>query len=199
MLQYILEESERYSVADLAQMAIEGGCGWIDLRLPDRDDADVRELIVPDVLDMCRDAGVFLTVDDRPELARELGLHGVRITNGAAPSAGQPAAVLRESLGPEAVIGVVTPDPSALPSLATADIDYVCVPAGFDAAARKAFMARVRELGVTIPVVAQGDITPDNVAGILAEGFNGVAVSRYITDSDDPVAATARMIQAIGL
>ena len=33
MLQYILTESNRYSVAELAQMAKEGGCQWISLSL----------------------------------------------------------------------------------------------------------------------------------------------------------------------
>jgi len=43
MLQYILTQSERYSAAELAQMAIEGGCGWITLHLPDMTDDDYNQ------------------------------------------------------------------------------------------------------------------------------------------------------------
>lgn len=198
MLQYILTESERFSTAELAQMAIEGGCGWIDIHLPLLDDSALRGRLVPDVVDMCRESGVFLTVDDRPELARELGLHGVRITlEGAATSPALSAAALREELGPEAVIGVETADPSAIPSLAAADVDYVCTPAAFDAAARAAFISAAKATGTEMPVVAQGHITAANVAAFIAEGFSGVAVSASITDAADPVSATDDIINTI--
>ena len=197
MLQYILTESPRYSVAELCQMAIEGGCGWIDLHLPDMSDAEVRAAIEPDAIEMCRQSGIFLTVDDRPELARDLGLHGVRYTAAATPAAAASPAALREELGPEAVIGIVTSDPSAVPAMAAADIDYICTPPSFDSDRRRGFIAAVRALGAEIPVVAQGDITPDNAAGFLAEGFSGIAVGSYITDAADPVAAVASLMAAI--
>lgn len=197
MLQYILTESPRYSVAEQCQMAIEGGCSWIDLRLPDMTDDEVRAAIDPEAIEMCRQAGIFLTVDDRPELARELGLHGVRFTaTGPAAQAASPAQ-LRDELGPEAVIGFVCADPSAAPAMAAADIDYICTPASFDSERRREFIAAVRALDVAIPIVAQGDITADNAADYLAEGFNGLAVGRYITDAPDPVEAVAAIIAAI--
>lgn len=200
MLQYILTESDKYSVAELAQMAVEGGCGWINLSLPGYDDAALRSTLVPDVVDMCRDAGIFLTIDDNIAICRELGLHGVRITLGGTP-AGQelsPAA-LRDELGPEAVIGIETADASSLPAMMAADIDFVCVPERFDDAARKAFIEKARQGGATIPVVAQGDITPETAPHLLAEGFNGVAVSRYVTDAASPVEAMEVLMKSIAL
>lgn len=197
MLQYILTESPRYSVAEQCQMAIEGGCGWIDLRLPDMTDDEVRAAIEPEAIEMCRQAGIFLTVDDRPELARELGLHGVRFTAGGPAAQSATPAQLRDELGPEAVIGIVCADPSAAPAMAAADIDYICTPASFDSDRRREFIAAVRALDVAIPIVAQGDITADNAADYIAEGFNGFAVSKYITDAPDPVEAVAAIIAAI--
>lgn len=197
MLQYILTESQRFSVAELCQMAIEGGCGWIDLHLPELTDADIRTAIEPEAIEMCRQAGVFLTVDDRPGLARELGLHGVRFTSAAGPDGVISPATARGDLGPEAVIGFVTADPSAAPAMAEADIDYICTPASMDAGRRREFIAAVRSCGCSIPVVAQGDITPDNAAAILAEGFSGLAVGKYITDAPDPVGAVADLLAAI--
>ncbi len=198
MLQYILTENDRFSIAEQAQMAIEGGCKWIDLHLPDLDDTRVKEEIAPEVIDMCREAGIFLTIDDRPELARELGLHGVRMTVGASPAeAPMSPGALRDELGPEAVIGIETADPSAAPSMAAADIDFICTPAGFDSSARKSFIDSVRSLGIAMPIVAQGEITPENIRSILDEGFQGVAVGRYISRSDNPVEAVSQLLQAI--
>ena len=101
MIQIIIRnENDRYSVAELVQMAVEGGCRWIRIDLPDADEAYMLELgeqIVP----LCREAGVILTIDNHPDIARKLGLHGVHVSDKAL----NPVA-LREELGPEAVIGV---------------------------------------------------------------------------------------------
>lgn len=198
MLQYLLTESNRYSAGELAQMAIEGGCMWISIHMPHLSDRDIRDMVAPDVVDMCREASVFLTVDDRPGLARDLGLHGVRIS--AAYQAGHPdasAISLREELGPEAVIGIETADHSAVPSLVAADIDFVTLPVGFTGEERRNFIASIRKNGCRIPAVAQGDFTPDEAAGALADGCNGVAVSSCITDAADPVAAMQMMLGSL--
>lgn len=198
MLQYILTESDRYTIGELAQMAIEGGCMWISLHLPRLSDAEVRAQVAPDVVDMCREASVFLTVDDRPELARELGLHGVRISaEYLAANAGASAMSLRDGLGPEAVIGIETADASAIPALMAADIDFVTLPASFDADRRCAFTSAARESGAVIPIVAQGDFTPAEAREAIDGGCNGVAVGRSITDAPDPVVAMQTMLEGL--
>lgn len=199
MLQYILTQSGKYTVAELAQMAVEGGCTWISLRLPAMTDDEVKAAVLPDVVEMCREQGVFLTIDDRPALARELGLHGVRLSMeffSAAP--GATPASMRDELGPEAVIGIECADPSAVPGMAAADIDFVSVPASFDSDRRRRFVEAVRGAGSTMPLVAQGDFMSDDVAAVMAEGFNGIAVGAPITDAEDPVTATGAIIQALG-
>lgn len=198
MLQYILTESNRFSTGELAQMAIEGGCLWISLHLPGLSDEEIRALVAPDVVDMCREASVFLTVDDRPALARELGLHGVRISaEYLAANPGMSAMSLRDDLGPEAVIGIETADPSAVPALTAADIDFVTLPAGFGADARRAFTAALRQSGAQMPVVAQGRFTADEAREAMADGCNGVAVGHSITDAPDPVVAMQTMLDSL--
>ncbi len=198
MLQYILTGSERYSVAELAQMAIEGGCQWIDLCLPAMTDEEIRAAVAPDVVEMCREGGVFLTVSDRPELARELGLHGVRLSaRFFAEHPSDTPAKLREDLGPEAVIGVETADPTAVAALVAADIDFVTLPAAFTSARREAFVAELRDAGRHLPVVAQGDFSPADCAVALAEGCNGVAVGKTITDAPDPTEAVREILDVI--
>lgn len=195
MLQYILTESDRYSVAELAQMALEGGCLWISIGLPSWSDDSVREAIAPDVIDMCKESGVFLTVDDRPELARELGLHGVRLSRDYLNKHPENSPMaLRENLGPEAVIGVEIADPSVVPSLLPADIDFVSLPKSFSSSQRKAFVDALCKMEISLPVVAQGDFTPAQCAEVLNEGCNGIAVEKSITDAGDPVKATEELM-----
>lgn len=198
MLQYILAENGHYPVAELAQMAIEGGCMWISLHLPDMSDHDIKDMLVPDVISMCREAGVFLTIDDRPDLARELGLHGVRLSREwfAANHDATPASV-REDMGPEAVIGIETVDASAVLPMVPADIDFVTVPASAGGGRMETFVKAVRESGVTIPLVAEGDFAEEDIPSLFAMGFNGIAVGRQITDAADPVTETGSILDII--
>ena len=198
MLQYILTQSARYSAAELAQMAIEGGCGWITLHLPDMTDDDIKAMLAEGITEMCREYGTFLTIDDRPDLAAELGIHGVRLSRRyfAAHPDDTPMG-MRERLGPEAVIGIECADPTAVAPLAPADIDFVTIPADFDNDRRRAFVSAVRSGGCTTPIVAEGDFDSDDVGAVLATGVSGLATGRPVTDADDPVAAVGAIIDAI--
>lgn len=198
MLQYLLTESAEFSTQELVQMAIEGGCGWIDIHLPELTDEDLRRILAGDVVDMCREAGVFLVVDDRPELARELGLHGVRFTLGAMPGRKPMSpAEARDLLGPEAVIGFETADPTAVSAMAVADIDFVNTPAWFDDAARQSFAEAVKALEAPVHLVASGNFTPDGAAAQLAAGYAGVLIGKSITDTLDPVVTMRTYISAL--
>lgn len=196
MFQYILTQSEKWPVAELAQMAVEGGCTWITLHLPEYTDEQLKTEVLPEIVEMCREEGVILTVDDRPETARELGLHGVRLSlDWMARHAGESAATMREKLGPEAVIGIECADPSAVPALVGADIDFAyCTLAG---ASRREFARKVREAGVELPLVAQGDFALEDLAGIIAEGYSGVAMGAPVTEAGDPVTATGTILDKL--
>ncbi|MDE5643439.1 MAG: thiamine phosphate synthase [Muribaculaceae bacterium] len=192
MIQIIIRnESEKYSVAELVQMAVEGGCRWIRLDLPEADEAFMLELgneIVP----LCRDAAVMLTIDNRPDIARKLGLHGVHISDKSL----NPVA-LREELGPEAVIGVTVSDPGTALAMAKADIDYVQLPGDFDADSIAAFMVDLREINKNYPVVAEGDAYAGCIGSLLALGVSGTAIGAPVYMADDPVAATANLLKQL--
>lgn len=185
MLQYVLEENRKYTVGELAQMAVEGGCRWITLSLNSLSDIEVREAVDPDVIDLCKEADVFLTIDDRPELARELGMHGVRLSSKyfldhpeSTPTS------LREELGPEAVIGVEGTDISSIPMLMAADVDFVTLAA--DEKKIGEWARAVKDSGSVLPIVAQGNLTPVEAAAAIAAGASGVAIGGKISDSPDP-------------
>ena len=198
MLQYVLTESGRYSVGELAQMAVEGGCLWITVHLPEMEDAEIRELLEPDVVELCREASVFLTIDDRPTLARDLGLHGVRLSRDFfLRNRTYTAASLREELGPEAVIGIETTDATALPSLVAADVDFVTFPAGMGTEERGKFLHALRSGGFEIATVAECNHSLDEALDAIADGCSGVAVGRQITDSHDPVGTMQEFIDTL--
>lgn len=190
MLQFIAEYNERYSIAETVQMAIEGGCRWIELHMPQSDDSEIRE-VAAELIPLCRESGVFLTIEDRPELARELGLHGVVMT-----SLKTTAHKFREDLGPEAIIGLRVATTPAVVAIQNADIDYVTLPPDMPVSAIAQFMEELKPTDITTPVVATGDINLENAAAYMATGISGVATAAPAY-AKDPAEYTTRLIEAL--
>lgn len=190
MLQFIAQTNDRYSVAETVQMAIEGGCRWIQLHLPELTDEDIKAMSA-DIIALCRESAAFLTIEDRPELAKELGLHGVHLTSSVQRS----AAKVREELGPEAVIGVEVASAAAVMSLQSADIDYVTLPADMKVGEIADLVSVVRGADITTPIVATGDISPEDALVYMAAGVSGIATGKPIIDSKDPVKEVELMLR----
>lgn len=182
MLQFIATATADNSLTELAQMAIEAGCGWLQLRLPDDiADGDLRESLA-DIVEMCRENGTFLTVENRPELAKELGMHGVHITRSFK---GPSPIELRETLGPEAIIGTDVTSPLEVSALKGKDIDYAAVAAGMSAEYRRSILS-AGAAEPPIPVVVSGDIAPGDAGAYMDEGASGIA-SSHPSGSADPI------------
>lgn len=69
MLQIMISSSERYSIGEMAQMAVEAGATWLVLSLPGTDNGSLRDLCA-DVVELCRESGVMLSIEDNVEAAR---------------------------------------------------------------------------------------------------------------------------------
>ena len=183
MLQIILTPNDKYSLAESAQMAVEAGAMWLQLSLPDMSDEMIREE-VRDIVTLCRESGVILTIEDRPDMARELGLHGVFLHTGKA----SPVSV-REELGPEAIIGTEIGSADAALSMARADIDYVAMSPETQNCAP--VIADIRSAGCEIPVVAYAPRTSlfdEETDAVMAQGFSGICGgARIFAEDGDPV------------
>ena len=203
MLQFITHPSDRYSIAEEAQLVIEGGCRWIQLRLKDATDEEVRAVAM-ELIPLCRETDTFLIIDDRVELVNELRVSGVHL--GKEDMDPRQA---REFLGPHAIIGCTANTADDILALRGVDVDYIGLgPVRHTTTkARLAptlgvggvadVMARVRAAGMTIPVVAIGGVTADDVAALMAAGVNGVAVSGAIITAPDPVEYTAALVEKL--
>lgn len=192
MLQFIATTNDRYSVAELAQMAIEGGCHWIELDLPGASDEYVRATAA-ELKTLCLETGTFLTIVDRPDVAREAGLHGVQLRGAMASK----AAALREELGAEAVIGIEATHPQDVLNAQNLDIDYATLPAGLSAEEIHTIVSAIRRADVQLPVVARGEFTPDEAIEAIVAGASGIAVASAISGAEDPVEATRLLIEAV--
>lgn len=192
MLQFILEPNDTYSMPELAQMAIEGGCAWVRLAPGEMDDAEIRD-VAAELIPLCKENGTILTIDNHIELAKELGLHGVHLR-----MMGKSPMEVRELLGPEAIIGFEAPTAMAAINLKGLDIDYVSFPAGWSIEKLAEKISASRGAGLELPIVADGNFTPEDIPAVLAAKASGVGIGSAIADSADPVAATAATLAALG-
>lgn len=201
MLMFITHPSERYTIAEEVQMALEGGCRWIQLRLKDATDEEFRETAV-EVIPLCKEAEAILVFDDRVDMAREMGVHGVHLGK-----EDMPPREARELMGPEAIIGVTANTAADILRMRGIDVDYVGL-GPFRHTTTKArlapilglegyskIVAEVASTGMELPIVAIGGITEDDIIPLLKTGVSGIAVSGSIINADDPVEATRRMVE----
>lgn len=203
MVQFISHYSERYSYQDSIQLALEGGCRWIQLRMKDATDDEVRPIAV-EAQKLCRAYGAKFIIDDRVLLVHELQADGVHLGKND-----MPIREARQILGPDYIIGGTANTFEEAKAHYEASADYIgCGPFRFTTTKQKlapvlgldGYRQIIRKLhaaNITIPVVAIGGITKDDIPAILQTGITGIALSGTVLRADDPITEMKHIINII--
>ena len=203
MIQFISHYSERYSYLDSIQLALEGGCRWIQLRMKDATDDEVRPIAV-EAQKLCRAYGAKFIIDDRVALVRELGADGVHLGKND-----MPIREARQILGPDFIIGGTANTFEDAKAHYEASADYIgCGPFRFTTTKQKLapvlgldgyrhIIQQMRAANINIPIVAIGGITKDDIPAILQTGITGIALSGTVLRADDPIAEMKHIINII--
>ena len=203
MVQFISHYSERYSYLDSIQLALEGGCRWIQLRMKDAIDDEVRPIAV-EAQKLCRHYNAKFIIDDRVALVRELGADGVHLGKND-----MTIHEARQILGPDFIIGGTANTFEDAKAHYEASADYIgCGPFRFTTTKQKLapvlgldgyrqIIQQMRAANITIPVVAIGGITKDDIPAILQTGITGIALSGTVLRADDPIAEMKHIINII--
>ena len=203
MLQFISHHSEKYSYLDSIRMALQGGCRWIQLRMKDATDDEVRPVAIA-AQQLCREYGATFIIDDRVELVRQLGADGVHLGKND-----MPIAEARRILGSDYIIGGTANTFEEAKAHYEASADYIgCGPFRFTTTKKKLapvlgldgyrqIIRKLRAANITIPVVAIGGITKDDIPAILQTGITGIALSGTELRADDPIEEMKHIINII--
>ena len=203
MIQFISHYSERYSYLDSIQLALEGGCRWIQLRMKDATDDEVRPIAIK-TQQLCRQYHATFIIDDRVALVRELGADGVHLGKND-----MPIREARQLLGPDFIIGGTANTFEDAKAHYEASADYIgCGPFRFTTTKKKlapvlglegyrSIIHQMREAGIDIPVVAIGGITKADIPAILQTGITGIALSGTVLRADDPIVEMNHIINII--
>lgn len=191
MLQFIAKEGDLYSIPEQVQMAIEGGCLWVQLDAAGMSDSAIREL-ASELIPLCRETSTMLTILGHVMLAKELAIHGVLLH-----ASEMPFAEAREVCGPEAIIGMWVDNADDAAQYKDADVDYLALPANLSVADLELMVPMVRRAAGELPLVAFGDYELSQVEAVMHTGVNGIALGKAIVEASDPVVATENIIKEL--
>ena len=148
---------------------------------------------------ICERHGTLLLVNDRPDLALEIGAHGAHIGQNDMDYFSS-----RELLGGDAIIGVTCHNSKELAfKAASSGADYVAFGAFFETQTKDPKARAELEIltwwheAVEIPSVAIGGITADNAAQVIAAGADFIAVSSGVWSHTGGPAEAVRLLSAL--
>lgn len=200
MLQFISHYTERYSYLDSIRLALEGGCRWIQLRMKDTPDEEVRPVAI-EALQMCRDVGATFIIDDRVELVKELGADGVHLGKND-----MPISEARKVLGSAFIIGGTANTFEDVKAHYEASANYIgCGPFRFTTTKKnlspvlglegyRHIVELMEEANIHLPIVAIGGITAEDIPAIMQTEVTGIALSGTILHAEKPIDEMKKII-----
>lgn len=176
--------------------ALDGGVDWVQLRDHGAPAADVYAL-ARELARICRPAGAGLIINDRVDVALAVGADGVHLGKRSLPPA-----VVRTLVAPWQLIGCSVHAPAEAAESARGGADYVTFGHVFATASHPGVpptgvAALRRAVEASVPVLAVGGITPENVAEVAATGCAGIAVVGAILGAPDPADAARAFRRAL--
>lgn len=199
-LQFITHFTEKYSYFDAAHLALEGGCRWIQLRMKEASEAEVEAEAIR-VRDLCRKYGATFIIDDHVALAKKVQADGVHLGKND-----MPIEEARRILGDAFIIGGTANTFEDVKRHWQAGANYIgCGPFRFTTTKKnlspilglegyRQILQQMKAAGITLPVVAIGGITYEDIPDILQTGVSGIALSGSILRAENPVEEVCRIL-----
>ena len=180
------------NIAEQVEQAILGGVTCIQLREKNLSTKKLFEE-AEEVLKICRQYGVPLIINDDYKAAVAIGADGVHVGIEDAP-----VAEIRRFAGEDFIIGATAKTVEQARFAEISGADYIGVGAVFPSPTKKNAIRitpeKLREIcaSVSIPAVAIGGITSENVSGIKNCGQSGIAVVSAIFAAEDVKSAAEK-------
>jgi len=138
-------------------------------------------------LEVCRDHDVPFVLNDRPDLALDVGADGVHVGQADAPPG-----LARRILGPKAIVGLSTHSPAQLEASTAEPVDYISA-GPVEATPTKPGRPGTGLVYLTYaarnaahPYFVTGGVTPTTIGPMVASGARRFVVVRWLTEATDP-------------
>ena len=185
------------TLIDQVREAIDGGATFIQLREKELDE-ERFEQEAREIGALCRERHIPFVLDDNVMLAKKVGADGVHVGQ-----SDMEAGNVRSLIGPDRILGVSAQTVEQALRAEQAGADYLGVgavfPTGSKDDATEVSYDTVKAIveAVSIPVIAIGGITKDNVGELSGTGIAGVAVISAIFAKENIPEATAELKTAV--
>lgn len=168
------------------------GADWIQLRLKDESFETVLKTAKA-AKEICNEFSVKLIINDFPEVAKMVNTDGVHL--GKEDKCPLEA---RKLLGPDKIIGGTANTLEDCENLCKKQVDYIGLgPFRFTTTKEKLspvlgaegyrkLLNSFRANGKSVPVIAIGGITPEDLPALAKSGVHGVAISGWLTTHPNP-------------
>ncbi|ANR72847.1 thiamine phosphate synthase [Prevotella scopos JCM 17725] len=206
MIQFITHTNERYDYIDGVQMALEGGCRWIQLRMKDASEETFLKTAETTRV-LCKQYDSVFILDDHVEWVEKIGADGVHLGKDD-----MPIDKARQLLGKDKIIGGTANTFEDVKRIFLAGADYIgCGPFRYTTTKKKLspvlgldgyrqIISQMKTLGINLPVIAIGGILLSDVADIMTTGVSGIAVSGGVltaNNGNDPIITMTRFINKL--
>ncbi|PDP81359.1 thiamine phosphate synthase [Prevotella intermedia] len=200
-IQFITHENQRFDYVEGAEMALRGGCKWVQLRMKDTTDNKFLS-IGRKVAALCRSYNATFLLDDRVHLVAELGADGVHLGKND-----MPISEARRILGNEKIIGGTANTFADVQHLAAQGADYIgCGPFRYTPTKRnlapilglegyRNILKQMQQAGISLPLIAIGGIVSTDIAALWGIGVSGIAVSGAVLGAADPIKEMKKLIE----
>lgn len=182
---------------DDVKAALDGGATFVQLREKQLDyDAFYEEAVA--LQELCRSYRVLFVVNDNVEIALAMGADGVHVGQ-----QDMEAENVRAKLGPDKIIGVSAQTVEQAVLAEKHGADYLGVgavfPTGSKADADAVDKGTLKAIcdAVSIPVIAIGGITADNVKELAGTGICGIAVIHAVFGQKNIKKAAGELLSAV--
>ena len=188
----------RFTHAQLAEMAIQGGADTIQFR---QKTGSTRQLIkmAQAVQSICAQYSIPLIVNDRADIALAVGATGAHFGQDDLP-----IAIGRRILPPETIIGASARTDEKILEAIFDGADYIgfgpiySTPSKPDAESPKGLEGLRRMCAFPrCPMIAIGGITAKTAHDVIRAGAHGIAVISAVCGQPDPVFATRQLLAEI--
>lgn len=182
-------------LAALIPGLVAAGVDLVQLREKEMDDAAIVSAAQP-IAAACRAAGIPFILNDRPDLAAQVGADGVHVGQDDLPV---PAA--RRVAG--GMVGLSTHTRDQIVAAEPLRPDYIAVGPVYETPTKPGRPSVGLDLlgfaaqHATIPWFAIGGIDTGNIGAVVEAGATRVVVVRAITEAADPIAAAAALKAAL--
>lgn len=178
------------TLKDVVKESLDGGVTFLQLREKNLDDeAFLNEAI--ELQKLCKEYNVPFIVNDNVDIAVAMNADGVHVGQ-----SDMEAGSVREKLGPDKIIGVSAHSVEEALTVEKNGADYLGVGAMFPTGSKDDAEVLSFDVlkgiceAVSIPVVAIGGITYDNISSLQDTGICGVAVISAIYAQENIEAST---------